>query len=188
MKKRMSVVGVVFLLFAFLLACNIVLNPAGEVNNLIKNGSFESNGKPSLKYWSGRDSSYATFSEDTPKEGGHWAVVLPVHSLEPLNLRLAQAAELHSGKHILKLSFWAKYQGLKSGSALLVRQTADRQLILEKEIAVKDTVWTQYALVDTVQLNTNEKLYVNLSGGASELAGGATMFDLISLTEAGGGD
>ncbi len=185
--KKGLIVWHAFMVFALFFACNVVLNPAGEVSNLVKNGSFETNGQPSLKYWMGKDSFSVQFSDNTPKNGGQWSVVLPSHCFEPLNLRLAQFVNLHSGKHILKLSFWAKGSNLP-GRCALIRETSDKQLVLEKEIGIQDTNWVQYALLDTIQLNKGEKIYVNLSGGSSEVAGGYTLYDLVSLTEAGNGD
>jgi hypothetical protein len=176
----LMLLGILFIITA----CNVVSNPAGEVSNLVKNGSFEENGKGSLKYWFGPDSSLAKLVNDAPERGGQWSVAIPMHRLEPENFRLAQAVNLHSGTHILQFSFWAKKKGI-AGGARLLRQTSDGKLIGEGGLVVKDTVWTQYTLLDTVQLQKGEKLYVDLSGGATELGSGTTSFDLVSLTEVG---
>ncbi len=169
----------IFFLFA---SCNVVLNPAGEVNNLIKNGSFEENGKPSLKNWFGEDSSNAKLVKDAPERGGSWSVALPTHWFGPIYLFLAQEVKLQSGMHILQFSFWAKNRRTH-GTAELVVKTNDDKFIVEKYIVIRDSSWQQYTTLDTVQLQKGEKLYVNLSGGGSEVAGGETNFDLISLTE-----
>ncbi len=176
-------------LLSVVFACSLVVNPAGEVNNLIKNGSFEENSKPTLKYWFGLDSSVAKLVKDAPERGGEWSVAIPLHRLEPLNFRLAQAVNLHSGTHILQFSFWgiwSKTDKSLPGYANLIRKTKDGKLIDEGGLAVKDTTWTQYTLLDTVHLQEGEKLYVNLSGGAAELStSSTTSFDLVSLTETG---
>ncbi len=179
LKTLILLAGGLFLLFA----CNVVMNPAGEVSNLVKNGSFEENGAPSLKYWFGPDSSVAKFVKDAPERGGNWSIVLPVHALEPLRLRLAQKVNLQSGTHILQFSFWAKKHGMINGWAGLIRETQDGKLVDEGALVVKDTTWTQYTLLDTVQLQKGEKLYVNLTGGGAEVAYGETTYDLVSLTE-----
>lgn len=177
-KSRIGLLSVLFLLFS----CNVVVNPAGEVSNLVKNGSFEENGKPSLKYWFGADSSLAKFVKDTPERGGTWSVAVPAHHFGAFELRLAQTVKLQPGTHILQFSFWAKMKGIIA-LASLIRKTNDDKLVQECSVDIKDLGWHQYTLLDTVQLRSGETLYVNLSGGGTEIVAGETDFDLVSLTE-----
>ncbi len=179
--KHAFILVAVFLLGLGLLSCNVVTNPAGEVNNLVKNGSFEQNSHASLKYWMGIDSSKVKFVQDAPDDGGNWCASLPATQYEPSALHLAQEITLSPHRYVLLFSFWAKRQSVNGRASLFIKNS-DGQLLESKGKSVTDSVWTHYSLIDTVQIQSGQKLFVNLFGGGTEVVGGHTCFDLISLT------
>lgn len=176
-------IGIFALLF-LMARCNLVVNPAGEVNNLIKNSSFEEDGKPSLTGWTVNEKIEVKLEKDTPKNGGHYSVSLPIESFAPVHKVLTYPIPEKPGKHVYLFSVFGKSSASR-GEAMLLVQQADSTLREEGILRITDHDWTRYSMKDTIDLKKNEKLYVNLYGGGTELVAGWTNFDLVSLTKLG---
>ncbi len=173
-----KIVGLALGILGGIIACNVVVNPAGEVDNLIKNPSFEKDGKPTLAGWQGAK---PEILKDAPKGGGAYCVSLEAEWVAPLHKTFFYPIAERPGRHVYLLTFYGKKHGIPGCAQLLVEQP-DSTLRPEGCVTVSDTVWTHYATRDTVTLKEGEKLFVNLTGGGTEVAGGKTEFDLISLT------
>jgi hypothetical protein len=173
-----KIVGLALGILGSIIACNVVVNPAGEVDNLIKNPSFEKDGKATLSGWQGGE---PEILKDAPKDGGDYCVSLGAEWVAPLHKTFVYPITERPGRHVYLFTFYGKRHGV-SGSAQLLVEQPDSTLRLECSVLVSDTIWTHYATRDTVTLKEGEKLFVNLMGGGTEVAGGKTEFDLISLT------
>jgi hypothetical protein len=176
-----KIVGLAMGVLGSIIACNVVVNPAGEVDNLIKNPSFEKDGKATLAGWKGEKGLNPKILKDAPKDGGNYCVSLAAEWMAPSHKTFVYSIAEHPGRHVYLFAFYGKMHGIPGSAQLLVEQP-DSTVRVECSVSVSDTVWTHYAVRDTVTLKDGEKLFVNLTGGRTEVAAGKSEFDLISLT------
>jgi len=180
MKKIILSAGVIFiLLLAY--SCSKSDNSSNNsiiipVTNLVKNGSFETNGEPSLSNWTEPDT-IAKFAEDTPQGGLKWCIYMDSQAVPPRFIKTAVSPG--TGDKLYKFSFWAKTR-YKTGFANFYLKRPDT-LILLNTVPVVDSVWTQYMATDSIKTTASDSLVIGLSGGLSELFAGRTWFDLIRL-------
>jgi len=181
MKNRL-----VFLLYFLLLSTlllyhctnisNSIIAP-GESNNLIINPSFEENGDSSLTDWFVNMPSLVNFTNDTPPNGGNWALTIDV--LWGIGNIVTSTVNIPPGTHIYKFSFWSKYF-VKSGYANLSSVTTDSIYIIN-HIQINSDIWTKYSMIDTITSNSKDSLRVTLSGGFFNTLPGNTFFDLLTI-------
>lgn len=150
-------------------------NPFTEAG-LITNPSFEIFGQPSQKSWTDG----GAIVQDAPRGGGRWCLEMEATWFPAVNVSTTIPAPF--GLHQYKFSVWGKYHGVIHGTARLMIKRAD-SMDFRTSIGVTDTVWTYYTAVDTIRANPGDSLVVQLTGGASELLGGKTFFDLCELEE-----
>lgn len=50
-------------------------------------------------------------------------------------------------------------------------------------VPIMDTIWTRYELLDTVEVDRPDSLFIFLGAGVTEVAGGWTSYDLCSFVE-----
>lgn len=178
MKKRLLLPLFILLLFALLLfrCSDSIIIPANE-NNLIPNPSFEKNGESTAVYWFVNFPSLVHFANDTPPNGGNWAITIDV--LWGIGNDVISTVKIPEGTHIYKFSFWSKYF-VKPGYADLSLVTADSIFIIN-HFQINNDVWTNYSMTDTITSNFGDSLRIILSGGFSNVAPGNTFFDLCTL-------
>ena len=171
----------VFMSILYLSGCKKNISSLETINktNLIMNSSFEVNGRLSLKYWHIQDCPKVRFSNDTPLDGGKWSIFLHAEWWGPWPESPSYFVHLSPGKHILKFSLWGKSKTIP-GSAFLILKKGDWQKIKARHRII-DTTWTKYSLIDTLNINEGDSLFVLLYGGGTERIDGITYFDLVEL-------
>ncbi len=154
--------------------------PPEPGSSIILYSSFEENGNSSLAGWNfNLDSSLIAFTNDTPPEGGNWAVTIKSAWLIPGVNGLYTTVKIPEGTHIYKLSLWGKHESIVgSASLLLVKPDTT---IFNFSIQITDTLWKEYTMTDTITAGAGDSLKVNLFGGGSQLLTGTTYFDLCKL-------
>ncbi len=178
MIKRLLLPMFILLLFVLLLyrCCDLIIIPENE-NNLITNPSFEENGDSSLAGWFVNMPSLVHFTNDTPPNGGNWAITIDV--LWGSGNDVISTVKIPEGRHIYKFSFWSKYS-TTAGHAELLIITPDSVYSI-KHVQVNSEEWINYSKTDTITSFSGDSLQVKLSGGFSHIAPGKTYFDLCTL-------
>jgi hypothetical protein len=146
-------------------------------NNLIPNPSFEENGDSSLANWFVNMPSLVHFTNDTPPNGGNWALTIDV--LWGSGNDVISTVKIPEGTHIYKFSFWSKYSN-NPGFAELVLVATDSVSQINR-IHVDSETWGNYSTSDTITSVSGDSLQIKLSGGFSNLSPGKTYFDLCTL-------
>lgn len=178
MIKKLLLPLFILLLFALLLyrCCDSIIIPGTE-NNLIPNPSFEENGDSSLAGWFVNMPSLVNFTNDTPPNGGNWAITIDV--LWGSGNDVISTVKIPEGTHIYKFSFWSKYSNNPGyAEILLVAQDSVSQI---NRIFVDNESWKNYSTLDTITSVSGDSLQIKLSGGFSHITPGKTYFDLCTL-------
>jgi len=178
MKKRLLLPLFILLLFALLLfrCSDSIIIPENE-NNLIPNPSFEENGDSSLANWFVNMPSSVQFANDTPPNGGNWAITIDV--LWGVGNDVISTVKIPEGTHVYKFSFWSKFE-TTAGDAELLFITTDSVYSINR-VQVNSNDWMNYSVSDTITSNSNDSLMVKLSGGFSHITPGKTYFDICIL-------
>ena len=178
MIKSLPVSLVILLLFSLLLyrCSDSVIIPENE-NNLIPNPSFEENGDSSLAGWLVNMPSLVQFANDTPPNGGNWAITIDV--LWGVGNDVISTVKIPEGTHVYKFSFWSKFE-TTAGDAELLFITTDSVYSINR-VQVNSNDWMNYSVSDTITSNSNDSLMVKLSGGFSNISPGKTYFDICTL-------
>jgi len=148
-------------------------------HNLIINPSFEENGNASLAGWIIAGDTLNQFTNDTPPNGGNWAVTINSVWISPLVNGIYTTVKLPPGTHIYRFTVWAKYQKVTGSTNLLI--VKPDTTIVRRTIQIIDTLWKQYSLIDTISADGSDSLRVVLSGGGSQLLLGKSFFDLCTF-------
>jgi hypothetical protein len=178
MIKRLPVPLFILLLFAFLLyrCSDSIIVPEIE-NNLIPNPSFEENGDSSLADWFVNMPSLVHFKNDTPPNGGNWALTIDV--FWGFGNDVISTVKIPEGTHIYKFSFWSKFSNNPGFADIdLVTQDSTSQI---SRINIDSESWKNYSTLDTITSFSEDSLQIKLSGGFSNISPGKTYFDLCTL-------
>jgi hypothetical protein len=160
---------------------NGVVTPSADAN-LMENGSFESNGVPTLKGWGPNavDTSYVNFSNDTPSGGGSYSVRLRNGWTVMSTIWCSLMPPI--GTHRYQLSVWAK--AIRSnaladagGDVSLMTRTGGGSSF-RKSIQFADTMWTTGSLIDTLTTSSTDSVVITLRGNIDESSAGYILFDL----------
>ena len=178
MKNRLPIPLFAILLFALLSSrcSDSIISPINE-NNLIPNPSFELNGVSTVAFWFVNMPSLVNFTNDTPPNGGNWAISIDV--LWGSGNDVITTIKIPEGTNIYKFSFWSKYSN-KPGYAELLLDAQD-SLYQINRIIVDSESWKNYSILDTISSVSGDSLQIKLSGGFSNIVPGNTYFDLCTL-------
>jgi len=178
MIKRFTVPLFILPLLALLLyrCSDSIIEPKIE-NNLIRNPSFEMNSDPSLADWFVNMPSLVNFTNDTPLNGGNWALTIDV--LWGIGNDVISTVILPEGTHIYKFSFWSKFS-TKPGFADIDLVTQDSTSQISR-INIDSESWKNYSILDTITSSSEDSLQIKLSGGFSNISPGKTYFDLCTF-------
>ncbi|HUL44945.1 MAG TPA: hypothetical protein VLY03_11395 [Bacteroidota bacterium] len=181
MSQRIVVAFTLVLVVMFALSCNksnnTILSPSVPVE-LISNSSFENYGSPSLVGWTERDSLTVSLTRSAAPGGGNWSLTIAA-TWFPASYAKTTVPTVE-GNHRYRFSFWGKHGETWIGGASILLKHSDT-LSLLNSIAVADTAWRLYSVLDTLTTITRDSIVVSLSGGANEIIGGQTFFDLVKL-------
>ncbi len=179
MKNRKNFYLIILLLSSlFFFQCDddSISSPSIE-NNLIHNSSFEENGDSSLANWFVNIPSLVHFTNDTPPNGGNWAITIDV--LWGIGNDVISTVKISEGTHIYKFSIWSKYSDNPGyAEILLVAQDSLSQI---NRTNIDSESWKNYSTSDTITSVSGDSLQIKLSGGFSNLSPGKTYFDLCTL-------
>jgi hypothetical protein len=159
--------------------CSLSLSsPNNDSTNLLQNSSFEFNNQPTLQYWIA-DTTLRKFAHDVPLDGGQWSLQLsPGWYPQEGFARSYVSAQLGVG--VYQLTVWIKSINGWRGSVRL-GQWSQNDWVNSRQIFCDSSAWTQYSLIDTISLQPNDSIAVQLSAGSAELANGDVLFDLVRL-------
>ena len=167
----MKTQAIILLLALALVGCKQTsTEPTSEVN-LITNSTFEANGVPSLNGWEFPDTSAVHFSIDIPPTGLGYSIVFGVRyfGIWPNNSIYTTITGL-SGKHRYRLSVFGKGTPVAYGGVYVYRnRPSSTNSILFGSLEIRDTVWTFYSRIDTLNTTSSDTLFINVTGGAAEL-------------------
>ena len=150
--------------------------------NLIMNGSFELNGVPTLKGWSPTsvDSSYVSFSNDTPTGGGSYSVKLKNGWTVKSTIWYSLLPPV--GTHQYRFSVWAK--AIRSnaladaGGEVILTARSSGAMSLNQSIHFTDTTWTADTLTYTLTTGSTDSLVITFRGNIDQSSEGYVLFDL----------
>ncbi len=158
--------------------------PINDIGNLLPNGSFELNGKPTWGHWVLLDTPLDTttlFVQDVPLLGGSWCLELRPKPPDANYARSFITGTSSLGA-IYQLTVWAKAtNSWPNGTVALGKITSGFATILQSQHATAGN-WTEYTLADTLDLASQDSLFVQLSTGLDDQVVPGTMrFDLVKL-------
>ncbi len=106
MKNRLIFSLIILILTTLIfLQCNDDSVTSPEIgHNLIVNPSFEENGNASLEGWVIAGDTLNRFTNDTPPNGGNWAVTINSVWISPLVNGIYTTVKLSPGTHIYRFS------------------------------------------------------------------------------------
>ena len=169
------------LMLTLTLACSdesTSVNPNG-VTNMISNSSFEDLDGPTTYGWL-VDEELAGFEDDMPPGGGEWSLVLN-HGMPPEWGWARTFVIDQPGEHIYCLTSWAKSTGV--GGAIYFGKWSNNEWVQEKHVMVPVDAdnWTEYQIIDTINVQSADSLGITLWGYGLEVEPGSVLFDLIEL-------
>ena len=156
----------------------------------ILNGSFETNGQPSLNNWlitcEGGESFY-----DAPADGGSWCLRLPEGNLQGCFPEIAQQKIPNIGNgDIWQVSVWARqYEKKTSPTSIYLKvfhPSGDSSIIAKDTTTAND--WTLLTIVDTLLIEEGDSVFIVLDAGITsgpQLVDSYSYFDLVTADNIG---
>lgn len=182
---RQLIVLVLFGLIVAVMSCKTTsTGPINDIGNLLPNGSFELNGKPTWGHWVLLDTPLDTttlFAQDVPLLGGNWSLELQPHP-PGANYARSFITGTNALGGVFQLTVWGKAtNGWPNGSVALGKLSSGFVSILQSK-GTPAATWTEYTLEDTLDLVPQDSLFVQLSTGPDDQSIlGAVRFDLVKL-------
>ena len=162
--------------------CNESIVEPQTNGNLLPNGSFESNNKPSLDGWRYGNQQLAELINQAAPNGGNWSVQLTSDWAPTSGYVYTPISNVKSGD-IVTLSAFVRCTGSFGGRGI-IKLVVGQNIINyrhSKSISNIDTAWTQISLTDTLTLTPSDTLWVILSSPITEIVQYQQMFDLVKL-------
>lgn len=153
-----------------------IITSTVEQRYYILNSSFEFAGEPSDDGWKFGIAPFVKFAYQAPPYGGDICVLLKALDLGG---NIQRDIPLLEGKKIYSLSFWGKvnyYPG-----EVHVYQKKDGRLIARNSLSIEDTVWTRYAVTDTLDAADGDSLHIEVNGSNLYKVQAYTWIDLIQV-------
>ncbi len=182
---RLSLKVSFLLAFVLLLGCAAAALAQGAPD-LISNGSFETLGGPSLAGWEQGNPELTAFASPGAPGGGDWSLQLEV-DWAPSTAFVTQRIEGLRDGDIIELRADVKGVGQFGGGSLsLVVGDAPWSAPAKSAVSSSGT-WTTLSVVDTLELDAGDSVWVKLSALPVEVApaGNLGLFDSVSLTTSG---
>ena len=150
--------------------------------NLIQNPSFEINGTPSFQNWWRRDTLDVRIVQDAPQGGGQWSLlIVPGWIPQQFVAKTFITGQTGTGVYQLTVAMKNTTVGDFTAPRVLLGRYVDNNWTHYKTISTDSTNWTTVSLLDTLTLQANDTIGVQLSGGTGELVLGNALFDLVKL-------
>ncbi len=169
---------ILFLTALIALSCKEAVTTPTPDLNLLSNSSFELNGTPTLQGWTVLDTSAVHFSTDVPHGGSRHSIVFKAQWFAPWpNNSVFVGLAAQSGMHRYRLSYWGKKIGASGGVFVYLNRPTAGNSMLRVSLPVVDTLWTLYSHIDTIATTASDSLFINISGGGTEVITGTTYFN-----------
>ncbi len=152
--------------------------PPMDGSAILINTSFELGGNPMLTGWTLGSPNVVSFSQDVPPAGDSWSVAIGVE-WAPVPPAISSNVPAVEGTHIYELRVWAKRAGVGGSAAIMIKRPDT--ILISRLVAIPDTSWTAYNIIDTISAEQGDSVGVRLAGGISQLAPGTAFFDLCVL-------
>ena len=162
----------------------LLLCPAISLAQVV-NGSFETDGQPSLSGW--RFTCAGAASEDAPSGGGTWSLKLAPGNVQGCSPGLAfQAVPAVRSGEVWRLTVWAKRSAATATIASIYWKisSADGTATSLSADTTSARSWTQLTVVDTLSLVPGDSVMIVLDAGGTsgpEILGAGANFDLVSV-------
>ena len=183
---RRSIIPSLFVFLTFIaigVSCkNDSTGPTTDPSNLLSNPSFESNDHPSYTSWHFNYPADTTVSDDIPALGGSWSLKM-IPDWNPAPWARTYLTGL-SGRRVFLLTVWVKTINLAEPARVACGiLQPDRTLRDEKYVNVSGTEWSQYSILDTLDLVEADTVVVELSPGEDQTPqiDAQALFDLVRL-------
>ena len=153
-------------------------------NNLLANGSFESDHTPTLQGWRLGNPRLAQLINEAPPKGGSWSLKLTSDWAPTTGFVYISVANVSSGD-IVTLSAFVRGTCKFGGRGIIELAVGPAMYTQHKKSASSsDTVWNQISVTDTIALAPNDTVWVVLSSPITEMVPFQQMFDLVKLEKA----
>ena len=167
--------------FVLVINCSDSIVESEGDSNLLPNGSFELNNKPSLYGWRVGNIQLAELVNQAAPNGGNWALKLTSDWAPTTGFVYTPITNVDSGD-IVRLSAYVRGTGVFGGKGI-IRLVIGQDIYSgnSKKASSSDTVWTQISVTDTVNLTMTDTLWVILSSPITEIVPFQQLFDLVKL-------
>ena len=183
---RISVLGLFGLAVALLNCKNTGTGPDNSLGNLLANGSFELNGHPTFGSWALVDTPLDTmtlFKQDVPPFGGSFCLEVTPRPPDA-NWARAYATGILALGGVFRVTVWARTTNDWPNGSIAFGKISQGFPTILKSKGTPSPDWTQYTLEDTLDVSTQDSLFVQLSPGqADQIVPGTMRFDLIKLEQ-----
>ena len=170
------------LLLAALLLGDTALTHAqvGIGVQVLTNGSFESDGEPSLAGWQPGNPNLASVVSPGAPGGGDWALQLVADWIPTLGFVRQRIEGLQDGD-IVELRADVKAVGQEGGGSILLLVGDSPWSARAKWAASSSETWTTLSVLDTLELAPGDSVWVQLSSFGTEIMPRVGLFDSASL-------
>jgi hypothetical protein len=166
------------------IACkNTATGPNTDLSNLVTNGTFEASSHPTWGGWVLRDTPVDTltlFAQDAPPLGGTWSLDLQYHAPD-IGYARWYLTNTSAFNGVYRITVWGKAVNDWPNGKIALGKISPGVPPAVKSKQTLATAWTQYTIEDTVDLSTDDSLYVELSAGGDHFPPGDMRFDLVRL-------
>lgn len=180
-KIKVQIILMVGILILTAISCNESIVEPGTNRNLLPNGSFEVNNKPSLDGWRFGNQQLVELVNQSAPNGGNWSLQLTSDWAPTSGFVYTPVTSVKSGD-IVTLSAFVRSTGQFGGGGIIML-VAGQNIYSEhrRSILASDAVWSKISVTDTLELATNDTLWVVLSSRHTERVPFQGLFDLVKL-------
>ena len=153
--------------------------PAEE---LIRDGSFERDGLPTLKGWRITNPAVTTLVREAAPGGGEWSLALEADWAPTTGYVTMPIPGVRDGD-VLQLSAFVRAVDAEGGGSIALSVGPSYGLTLNraKWASASSTSWTRLSVQDTVSLAPGDTVWAALSSFHTEITRRQGRFDLVSL-------
>lgn len=163
-------------------SCNSKGTEAVDEPNLLSNGSFEVDGKPTFSGWTPGDSILVAVVAQPAPHSGLYSLQLTADWAPTLGYVRATIPELQDGD-IVRLGAYVRALDSDGGGSISVNAGDAAALIPShrKLEYTTSTSWTYLTVTDTLSVDPGDSVWVELSSPATEIVPRVGLFDQVTL-------
>ncbi|NIS38503.1 hypothetical protein GWN26_06320 [Candidatus Saccharibacteria bacterium] len=145
-------------------------------SNILFQESFEKDDQPTHESW---NVALASFNEDTPEDGGGWALELKPGWV-PQEGFAERCVNGETGPGIYRLTACVKNIHNGKGS-LMLGYCSGTEYIKKKVATFNVEGWTTMSVTDSLYLQPGDQIWIKLSAGTTEVVTWKILFDEVKL-------